>query len=170
MRKYTIYMHKNKINSKIYIGITCQKVEKRWDKGRGYSHNAIFSRAIDKYGWDNFEHIILFEELSEKEAKDKEIELIEKYNSNNKKFGYNITIGGESNHKYETIEEFEKNNIENHRKANKKWRDNNKEKQKDYREKIKKSRKEYKKKYYEEHKEEIKEKARQYRIKKKNGI
>ena len=36
MKKYTIYIHKNKINGKVYIGQTSQKPEKRWDNGRGY--------------------------------------------------------------------------------------------------------------------------------------
>ena len=52
-------------------------------------------KAIDKYGWDNIEHIVLFENLSEKDAKDKEKELIKQYNSNNINFGYNLTIGGD---------------------------------------------------------------------------
>ena len=92
---YTVYMHKNKINGKVYIGITKQKINSRWRKGKGYK-NCKFRNAIDKYGWDNFEHIILFEHLSKENACNKEIELIKKYNSNNRNFGYNISTGGDS--------------------------------------------------------------------------
>ena len=90
---YTVYMHKNKINGKIYIGITRQEPKKRWNNGIGYN-NQYFKRAIEKYGFDNFEHLILYERLTQKEAEQKEIELITFYKSNQRKFGYNIANGG----------------------------------------------------------------------------
>lgn len=86
-------MHENKINHKKYIGITCQKPSQRWRGGKGYKIGA-FKSAIDKYGWDNFEHIILFENLSKEEACLKEIKLINKYNTMNEKYGYNLCEGG----------------------------------------------------------------------------
>ncbi|WP_298061692.1 NUMOD3 domain-containing DNA-binding protein [uncultured Rikenella sp.] len=90
---YTVYMHKNKINGKVYIGITKRNPKYRWNNGKGY-YNQVFKKAIDIYGWDNFEHIILFTNLSKEEAEQKEIELIKKYNSSNSKYGYNISKGG----------------------------------------------------------------------------
>lgn len=51
--------------------------------------------AINKYGWDNFEHVILFEGLSEKEAKDKEKELISEWHTQDRQYGYNATAGGD---------------------------------------------------------------------------
>ena len=77
MKKYTIYIHKNKINGKVYIGQTSQKPEKRWDNGRGYETSSKFYNAILKYGWNNFEHIILYTTLTLEEANQKEQELIE---------------------------------------------------------------------------------------------
>lgn len=94
MNNYTIYIHKNKINGKVYIGQTNQKPEKRWDCGRGYETSFKFYNAILKYGWDNFEHIILYTNLTLEEANQKEQELIKEYNSRNDEFGYNITSGG----------------------------------------------------------------------------
>ena len=90
---YTVYMHKNKINGKVYIGITKTKPKYRWNNGKGYN-NQYFKKAINKYGWNNFEHIILFEKLTQKEAEEKEIKLINHYNSTQKDFGYNISKGG----------------------------------------------------------------------------
>lgn len=101
---YTVYMHKNKVNGKVYIGITGQKPKIRWNNGTGY-RNSYFSNAISKYGWDNFEHIILFSNLTKIEACKKEIELIKFYKSNDKEHGYNIASGGEINNGYHLSEQ-----------------------------------------------------------------
>lgn len=93
---YTVYQHVNKINNKIYIGITKQNPEDRWGKnGANYKSSPHFYSAIEKYGWDNFEHNILFENLSKEEACLKEQELIALYNSMDNECGYNNTSGGE---------------------------------------------------------------------------
>ena len=68
-KKYIIYMHKNKINGKMYIGQTCQTIEKRaQSNGNHYKSCSLFYKAIQKYGWNNFEHIILKENLTLIEA------------------------------------------------------------------------------------------------------
>lgn len=94
---YTIYIHKNKFNGKLYIGQTSQIPQKRWDNGRGYKTSSKFYNAILKYGWDNFEHIIVANNLSKKQADKMEEELIQKYQTRNDDFGYNIKKGG-NNH------------------------------------------------------------------------
>ena len=81
-------------NGKVYIGITCQKPKQRWSRGKGYKNCRLISRAINKYGWENIKHEILFENLTQQEAEEKEIELIKQYQSNNIKYGYNIEYGG----------------------------------------------------------------------------
>ena len=91
---YTVYMHICP-NGKRYIGITKQLPEKRWKGGIGYRTQEHFKRAIQKYGWKNIKHIILFTNLTKKEACKKEIELIAKYKSNNYKYGYNVSSGGD---------------------------------------------------------------------------
>lgn len=93
MKKFIVYMHENIINGKKYIGITCQKPKDRWRGGKGYKIGG-FKKAIDKYGWDNFNHVILYENLSKEEACIKERELINQYNTMNKKYGYNQCEGG----------------------------------------------------------------------------
>ena len=93
---YTVYQHINKINNKVYIGITSRIPEIRWGaNGSNYKSSPHFYSAIQKYGWDNFEHNILFTNLTKDEACSKEQELIKKFNSNNREYGYNSTSGGE---------------------------------------------------------------------------
>lgn len=93
---YTVYQHKNKINGKVYIGITSRAPKDRWGaNGCNYKTSPHFYAAIQKYGWDNFEHNILFENLTKEQACTKEQELIESFNSMNREFGYNTTSGGE---------------------------------------------------------------------------
>ena len=93
---YIVYQHKNKINGKIYIGITSQKPEDRWgSQGCNYKSSPHFYSAILKYGWDNFEHNILFIGLSKEQACLKEQELIKNFNSMNREYGYNSTSGGD---------------------------------------------------------------------------
>lgn len=94
MRYFTLYMIVNKINNKKYIGITCQKPENRWKDGKGYK-NKIFSKEIREYGWDNFNHILLFSHLNKEQAIKLEKEYIKKYKTNNELYGYNKTNGGE---------------------------------------------------------------------------
>lgn len=94
-RCYTVYMH-TAPNGKRYIGITSKNPpEKRWGKnGYAYKPNKHFWNAIQKYGWNKFNHEILFENLTKKEAEEKEIELIAFYNSCDGNYGYNIEHGG----------------------------------------------------------------------------
>lgn len=96
MSDYLVYMHVNKINQKKYIGITCQKnPNKRWHGGSGYMNNPYFSKAIKKYGWDNFEHIIIAKGLSKEDACLFEKMMIQANQTQDRRYGYNITDGGE---------------------------------------------------------------------------
>lgn len=104
---YTVYMHRNKINQKVYIGITGQKPYVRWNNGIGY-HGSYFANAIKKYGWNNFEHIILFSNLTKEEACKKEQEFINLFNATDSNYGYNIAIGGEINCGYHLSNEKKK--------------------------------------------------------------
>ena len=91
---YCVYMHENKINHKKYIGQTSQKPEKRWDNGNGYVTSIKFYNAIQKYGWNNFNHIILKENLTLEEANLLEAELIKNLKTQDDNYGYNIASGG----------------------------------------------------------------------------
>jgi group I intron endonuclease len=92
---YSVYKHTSP-SGKSYIGITSMNPpSKRWANGKGYYRNVHFFNAINKYGWDNFKHEILATELTEDEAKNMEIELIDKLQTHISKYGYNVTLGGD---------------------------------------------------------------------------
>ena len=98
---YTVYMHRNKVNDFKYIGITSKKLNARWRNGKGYSvvDQPVFGKAILEFTWENFEHLILFKNLSREEALAKEIELIALYHTyigDPECKGYNMTPGGET--------------------------------------------------------------------------
>lgn len=93
MNNYVVYMHINRANGKRYVGISSNPLA-RWANGRGYYKNKHFADAIEKYGWNNFDHLILYAELSKEDACEIEQHLIKKYKTQDKRFGYNITSGG----------------------------------------------------------------------------
>lgn len=67
----------------------------RWANGHGYSDKLPIGRAIKKYGWENFEHEIVFNDLQENEAKEIEIKLISKLKTQDPEYGYNVCSGGD---------------------------------------------------------------------------
>ena len=113
---YIVYAHTSP-SGKRYIGITSRTPNRRWGKnGNGYKSHVYFWKAIQKYGWDNFKHDILYTNLTKKEAEEKEIELIAFYKSNNSDYGYNLSIGGESGSKgYKYTDEQRKHMSEVHK-------------------------------------------------------
>lgn len=100
---YSVYYHYNKINGKYYVGITKQEPTVRWNKGYGYIKNKHFFSAIKKYGWDNFEHVVIETGLSVEMAVALEKRLIKECDSY--KHGYNQSLGGESVSGYRMSEE-----------------------------------------------------------------
>lgn len=120
---YIVYRHTNKINHKCYIGITTTTMEKRSGKnGRNYVRCSLFWRAIQKYGWENFEHEILTIVDTAAEAYRLEKFFIALFRSNDAKYGYNLSTGGESgNAGHIASEETRKKQSEAHSGANGYW-------------------------------------------------
>ena len=97
MTKYgRIYIIRNSINDKVYIGQTQVSLKLRFQnhlsaarRGKDY----IIGKAIRKYGEDKF-YIELLEECTIEELNEREKYWIAFFNSTDNKFGYNISIGG----------------------------------------------------------------------------
>lgn len=81
-------------NGKKYIGITSRKPTHRWGKnGNGYSTQPIMWNAIQKYGWNNIQHIIICTNKNDIEAQNIEKYLIKKFHTQIPN-GYNFDQGG----------------------------------------------------------------------------
>lgn len=93
-KEYCVYSHVNKSNGKVYVGQTCDKIGRFYD-GK-YKSCVLSHKALQKYGGlkNGFTTTILEDGLTKEEADKREIFYIEKYNSTNPKFGYNICDGG----------------------------------------------------------------------------
>lgn len=91
-KKFCVYKHTFP-NGKVYIGITSQIPEDRWCKGKGYASQKIIYSAILHYGWENIVSEIVCSNLDVTKAEEIEKELIDKYKSNNRDFGYNYLPG-----------------------------------------------------------------------------
>lgn len=96
----TVYMLRNKVNGKYYVGKTVRSLAHRWN---GHKHSARTGSmlpihcAIRKYGPDNFEVNVLYHATQEQtEAKLLEFEefFIGVFRSTDQKYGYNVTEGG----------------------------------------------------------------------------
>lgn len=94
-----IYIIRNKINNKVYIGQTTQAMDERFKQhckpSEHKRHKYTLYRAMTKYGVENFYYEIIEENIPVNKLNTKEIYYIEKYNSYVKNNGYNSTKGGD---------------------------------------------------------------------------
>ena len=93
----SIYIIKNKINDKVYVGQTTQKVEERFKQHlkrlKLETKKYKIYDAMRKYGKDNFYFETIKKDIPLEKLNDTEIYYIEKYNSYYN--GYNSTLGGD---------------------------------------------------------------------------
>lgn len=94
-KPWTVYVLTSP-SGKRYVGITQKTPEERWRHGTGYKPNHPVRRAINKYGWGNFQHEIVASGLTKEEAGHFEQFLIKKLNTMDRRYGYNQTSGGET--------------------------------------------------------------------------
>jgi len=105
METWVIYMHTLILDGRKYIGQT-NDIHARW-KPSAYKTCTKFYNAIQQYGWDNFTHEILYDNLTLEEANKLEEELIAKYDTINN--GFNLDSGGLNHlHSQETKDKMSK--------------------------------------------------------------
>lgn len=98
MKTNEVYKITNKVNGKIYIGITNQgsgvRYYKHWSDARKGDPCPIH-KAMAKYGKENFTLEIIDFANNYGELKEKEKFYIKKFNSMDRSIGYNLTEGGD---------------------------------------------------------------------------
>lgn len=99
MENYKIYCHLFP-NGKRYIGLTGTSLARRFRNGEGYNKCPYMKKAIEKYGWENIEHLLLEDNLTKEEAEEKEKYYIQLYDTRNQERGYNLAVGGNTATKY----------------------------------------------------------------------
>lgn len=90
-----IYIIKNTVNNKVYVGQTRTSVEQRWAEHLRHAKygDQVINRAMKKYGVDKF-YIETLEICDVNVLDEREIYYIDLYDSTNKSKGYNVSIGG----------------------------------------------------------------------------
>ena len=96
---FIVYQLLNIINNKSYIGLSKnlkERIQQHKKCSSGNSKiNCYIHEAIKKYGFENFE-IIILKECNKLDLAKNEEDFIKSFKSNNSNFGYNLTSGGEN--------------------------------------------------------------------------
>jgi group I intron endonuclease len=121
MEKFIVYKITNTINGKMYFGITRTSIKKRWTQ---HKCNAIrkpyyLYRSIIKYGIEFFTISVVKFCSNEKEMYDLEKRCISQHKTNNRKYGYNHSTGGEISSIGRTLSVETKSKISNYQKSRK---------------------------------------------------
>ena len=145
---YSVYQHVTP-DGLYYFGQT-NNIKRRWrNNGVEYKGTSLYP-YIEKYGWDNIQHIVLFKDQTKENALWIENFLIETAREDG------VCINKQRSGLVSKEEEYQQEYYEQ-----------NKEQQKQYREKNKDKKQTYDKQYYEEHRDKILEQKRQYYQRKK---
>ena len=178
---YSVYQHVTPDNM-YYFGQS-QNVEKRWSNNGSLYKRTALQPYIEKFGWDNIQHIVLFREQTRENALWIENFLIEtaredgvcinKNRSGNisKEEGYSQEYYEQNKDKFKEYYEQNKDKI---REYQQEYCQKNKDKKQDYDkqyyEENKDKKLKYQQEYYEQNKEQIREQQKQYQEQNKDKI
>lgn len=165
-KKYVVYQHVTP-DGMYYFGAT-QNVEKRWECNGIHYKGTALQPYIEKYGWDNIQHIVLFRDQTRENALWIEDFLIETAREDGVCINKNRSgnVSKEEGYNKNQMKYLREQNHENEVRKQKQYYEQNKDKireqQKQYREQNKDKIKEQSKQYREQNKEKIKEQSKQY--------
>ena len=178
---YSVYQHVTP-DGFFYFGQT-QNVEKRWSNNGSLYKGTALQPYIEKYGWDNIQHIVLFREQTRENALWIENFLIETaredgvcINKNrsglvSKEEGYSQEYYEQNKDKFKEYYEQNKDKIREYQQEYcQKNKDKKQDYDKEYYEQNKDKRLKYQQEYYEQNKEQIREQQKQYQEQNKDKI
>ena len=162
---YSVYQHVTP-DGMYYFGTT-NNIKRRWrNNGAGYKTTSLYP-YIEKYGWDNIQHIVLFRDQTKENALWIEDFLITTAQEDgvciNKKRSGNISKEDGYQQQYyeqnkdkrlEYQQQYYEQNKEQIQEQKKQYYEENKDKIKQYYEENKQQKREYQRKYYQRKKEE----------------
>lgn len=85
---WQVYKIVNKLDGKVYIGLTRNLVRRRSDHRRAKA-DTVLARAVRKHGWNNFEFTVVSQHYVLRRASDRELALIREHDCVVPK-GYNV--------------------------------------------------------------------------------
>ena len=161
-KKYVVYQHVTP-DEMYYFGQT-NNIKCRWrNNGAGYKGTAL-QPYIEKFGWDNIKHIVLFRDQTRENALWIENFLIETAREDG------VCINKQRSGLVSKEEEYQQQYREQNKDKIKQYYEENKDKFKEYYEKNKDKKLEYQQQYYEKNKDKRLEKQKQYREQNKDKI
>lgn len=184
-KNYVVYQHITP-DGMYYFGAT-SNIKRRWrNNGEEYKKTSL-QPYIEKFGWDNIQHIVLFKDQTKENALWIENFLIETAREDgvcinkqrsgliSKDEGYQQQI---SKHRYEQNrdeilekqKQYYEQNKDKIREHKREYRQQNKDKIKQYYEQNKDKKREYNREYREQNKDKIREYQREYRQQNKEKI
>ena len=172
-KNYSVYQHVTP-DGMYYFGQS-QNVEKRWECNGIHYRNTSLQPYIEKFGWENIQHIVLFRDQTKEDALWIEDFLIETaqedgvcINKNrsglvSKEEGYRQQRYQQNREKeLEQQREYKEKNREKYNEYQREYKEKNREKYKEYREQNREKYNDYQREYYEKNREKLNEYQREY--------
>ena len=147
---YTVYQHVTP-DGLYYFGQT-NDIKRRWEANGCHYKETALQPYIEKYGWDNIQHIVLFRDQTKENALWIEDFLIETAREDGVCINKNRSglLSKEEGYKQEYYEQNKEQILEQKRQ----YYEQNKDKKQQYYEENKQQKREYQRKYYQRKKEE----------------
>lgn len=162
---YSVYQHVTP-DGMYYFGQT-NNIKRRWsNNGAEYKRTALYP-YIEKYGWENIKHIVLFRDQTKEDALWIENFLIETAREDGVCINKNRSgnVSKEEGYNKNQMKYLREKNREKILEQQREYYEQNREKIREYREQNREKNREYQREYYEQNREKILEQQREYQRK-----